>query len=316
MIKKAGDIKQKNKIVLTIKGLPGTGKTTLALSAPKPVIFDCDGKLQKVELEHKAIAGIVEVSSFQEIIDDLKGEHIKEYETIIFDTAGALVNFLIAHVIKMNPKNAQADGITPQIKAWGIIKREFTKLMDYCRITLRKDVIIVCHVKEDKKNEGYKYYMDVAGGSRFFISQKSDLMGMMEMSGDKRVIGFSPTEFYDAKSAYGIKGLLPVPELNKGKPNLFITNLFQRIDNYLEETAMQLKKMKAAYDLVMEDIKRMCKGVKDKKSANKILEEYKKIPKWPYCSKDEAWTILQGRAAEVGLKYNREIKGFEVKKNE
>lgn len=316
MIKKASEIKQKNKIVVTIQGLPGTGKTTLALSAPNPVIFDCDGKLQKVELEHKAHAGIVEVSSYKEIMDDLKSEAIRDYDTIIFDTAGALINFLIAHVIKLNPKNAQADGITPQIKAWGAVKKHFIDLMDYCRITLQKDVIIVCHVKEEKKGEEFKYYMDVAGSSKLFISQKSDLMCMMEMSGKKRVVEFSPTETFDAKSAYGIKGVIDIPELKAGKSNTFITDMFSRIDNYLEATAKQLGEMTAEYTQLMEEIHVMCKGVNNPASANKVLEEYGNIKSWPYCSKDESWTLLKEQAAAVGLVYNREIKGFEVKKEE
>lgn len=316
MIKKASEIKQKNKIVLTIQGLPGTGKTTLALSAPNPVIFDCDGKLQKVELEHKAHAGIVEVESFQEIMDDLKSEAIKDYDTIIFDTAGALINFLIAHVIKLNPKNAQADGITPQIKAWGAVKTAFTKLMDYCRITLQKDVIIVCHVKEDKKGEEFKYYMDVAGSSKLFISQKSDLMCMMEMSGKKRVVEFSPTESFDAKSAYGVKGIIDIPELKAGKPNTFITDMFHRIDNYLESTANKLSEMTAEYTELMKEINKLCKGVNNVTSAKKTLEEYGKIESWPFCSKDEAWALLKDRCADIGLVYNRDTKEFEVKKEE
>lgn len=191
MIQKAGEIIEKDRLVLTIMGLPGMGKTTLALSAQDPVIFDCDGKLKKVSIEHKATAGIVRVSSVEEILSDLKSEEIKNYKTIIFDTAGTLIDYITAYVIKQNPKNAQKDGITPTLKAWGPIKVCFIKIIDYCRITLQKDVIIVCHAKEERKNEEYKYYMDVAGGaSRLFIAQKSDLMGMMEMTGNNRTIGF------------------------------------------------------------------------------------------------------------------------------
>ena len=52
MIKKAGEVTNKKKHVFIIQGLPGTGKTTLALSAPNPILIDCDGNSHKVELEH------------------------------------------------------------------------------------------------------------------------------------------------------------------------------------------------------------------------------------------------------------------------
>ena len=121
------------------------------------------------------------------------------------------MNYIKTHIIQQNPKNAQSDGISLTPKGWGVLKREFTKLIDYCRYTLQKDIIIIAHVKEQKKNDEYKYYMDVEGSSDRFIEQASDLMCMMQAISGKRILGFTPTEFYNAKSAYGIKGRMVSP---------------------------------------------------------------------------------------------------------
>lgn len=314
MIVKASDITEKDRTVLTIQGLPGMGKTTLALSAPNPLIFDCDGKLKKVEIEHKANAGIVRVKSVEEILTDLKSEEIKAYDTIIFDTAGTLIDYIISYVIKNNPKNAQKDGITPTLKAWGPIKQTFIKIIDYCRITLQKDVIIVCHAKEDRKGDEYKYYMDVAGtASRLFIAQKSDLMGMMEIIGNKRTIGFSPTEFYEAKSAFGIKGVIEIPELTPGVSNLFVTYLFNRIDDYIAGTAEKVNEMKHEYEEVMKNVKKIINNIKDVKTANKARELFKDM-EFPYNSRQEAQTLLKQQVLAVGLEWSYEKQGFVVKK--
>lgn len=69
--------------------------------------------------------------------------------------------------------------------------------------------------------------------------------------------------------------------------------------------------MNSAYEIIMESVRTMIKGVNDIKSANKVLEEYGKID-FPYNSKQEAWTMLKNRVAEIGLKYSHELKGFET----
>lgn len=311
MIKKAGEVTNKKKHVFIIQGLPGTGKTTLALSAPNPILIDCDGNSHKVELEHIFGKGHLVFNSYKEIVKDLKSEELKNYDTIIFDTIGAMINYIKTHIIQQNPKNAQTDGVSLAPKGWGVLKREFTNLIDYCRYTLQKDIIIVAHVKEQKKNEEYKYYMDVEGSSDRFIEQASDLMCMMQSIAGKRIIGFTPTEYYNAKSAYGIKGEIEVPKLSPGKPNNFITNLFQRIDNYIAESAEKLKQMTSEYNNAIKEVKELVKGVNDIKSIQKVLEEFNKI-NFPYDSKREAWTLLKERSKEIGFKYNHETRSFEV----
>ena len=41
------------KIAMIIAGLPGTGKTTLALSAPKPLLIDLDKGVDRVEVLYR-----------------------------------------------------------------------------------------------------------------------------------------------------------------------------------------------------------------------------------------------------------------------
>jgi AAA+ ATPase superfamily predicted ATPase len=79
----------KENITLIITGLPSVGKSTLALSAPNPVIIDADKGLVRVKPEHRKTA--VVFKNYEEILEDI--EKMKGvYETVIIDTGGALID--------------------------------------------------------------------------------------------------------------------------------------------------------------------------------------------------------------------------------
>lgn len=321
MIKKAGEVTPNKKMVLDINGPPGVGKTTLALSALNPVLIDSDGKSEKTEIEHYAHVPIISFSTIPELKQDLQSDIVKDCDTIVLDTAGSLITYLSSYAIQVNPNNGLKDGISLNRKGWGFVKNEFINLIDYFRITLNKHVIIICHVKETIKKidgeEDYWFEMDVPGSSSVFIEQKADLMCMMEMYGPTRTLGFSPTRHYKAKSAYGIKGIINVPELKPNDSNDFLTTLFSKIDNYRKSTAEKAKDIKDKYESVMKEVRSMVKDVKDQDSANKVMKDFKNID-FPYNSRRESWILLKQKAESVGLRYDSDVHFFvfdEVKEN-
>ena len=53
LIKKSNELTVKTTLSALIYGQPGMGKTTLALSAPNPVLFDYDGGIHRVNAAHR-----------------------------------------------------------------------------------------------------------------------------------------------------------------------------------------------------------------------------------------------------------------------
>ena len=53
LIKKPNELTVKTTLSALIYGQPGMGKTTLALSAPNPVLFDYDGGIHRVNAAHR-----------------------------------------------------------------------------------------------------------------------------------------------------------------------------------------------------------------------------------------------------------------------
>ena len=105
MIKKPAEMMNEvNKFRVLIAGYPGIGKTTLGLSAPKPLLIDVDFGINRVMASVRK--DYIQPESYEQLLSDLKGD-LSDYETIVIDTGGKLLDLMKAYVIKNDIKNAK-----------------------------------------------------------------------------------------------------------------------------------------------------------------------------------------------------------------
>ena len=83
---------------LIIQGSPGVGKTTIAQSAPKVLTIDADNGMCRVKPQHQDASICTTFDEVKADIEAAKGQ----YETIVIDTGGALIE-MIKYVVD-NPK--------------------------------------------------------------------------------------------------------------------------------------------------------------------------------------------------------------------
>ena len=99
MIKKPEDFDLgEKKIRMLLAGPPGIGKSTLAMSAPAPLLIDTDGGFDRVEFMYRKDRLVA--NSYQEILDDLQPQNLKEYQTLVIDTAGRMQSYMSAWAIE------------------------------------------------------------------------------------------------------------------------------------------------------------------------------------------------------------------------
>ncbi|MCQ2113320.1 MAG: ATP-binding protein [Bacteroidaceae bacterium] len=297
------------KIRFLLAGYPGIGKSTLALSAPKPLLVDVDHGIDRIEPIHRT--PYIQPESYTEVLDDLVHDNVRDFETIVFDTGGKLVSLIGFWAIKNNPKCGQSDG-SLSLKGYGVVKREFARLMDYCYYELNKNVIVVFHATEEKDGEETRLRIKVEGGTRNDVWEPMDLGGFVEMRGNNRTIGFSNCERYFAKGTRGINGVWKIPTISAGQSNNFLTLLFEEYNKKNRAEVDEAEAKKKEYDDVMEKARKIIDSVTDADTAMIASEQMKRL-EHVLTSGQESRQEFADRIKELGLKYNSETKRYEAK---
>lgn len=300
------DFSHKN-IIIILSGLPGTWKTTTACSAMHAFLADFDEGLARVNPAHRIDASICK--TYEEFLADVK-EAEGKYETIIIDTCGALIEYMKDWAMRTDPKASKKDGGF-SLQGYGIIKTEFLRLS--AELRKKFNVVFLFHENMTKNgDDGVFYELVVEGSARTLVYQPADLAGHLFVQNGKHYIGFTPTEQYSAKSAYGIKGIIEIPELKEGDPNNFLQKLFDKVRANLAAESATVSAEKKQYDEAMAMAKVIVKnveGVDDIPDAVKGINDLKHA----LTSQKEAKALLKSRLDELGIVWNKAAKKYEYK---
>jgi len=299
------DFSEKN-IVMIISGLPGTGKTTLALSAPDVVLIDADEGMARVNPAYRKDASICK--TYEELLNDTKS-FIGTYKTVAIDTGGALIDMLKEWAVRTDPKASKASGGI-SLQGFGIVKAEFLRLF----AELRRNFNVVLLFHESKEKQGDEIFYDIVceGSAKTLVWQPADLGAHLAIINGKRYLGFTPTMNYNAKSAYGIKGMVEVPELKDGEPNNFLTTLFAQVKANLAAEAASLKPQKEAYEKAMAEGKAILDSIDAPEKAIPAMENIRKL-NHALTSLKVLEAAFKTKVNDLGYAYDPKVKRYVVK---
>ena len=299
LLTQPSELKHNQPISCLIYGQPGTGKTTLALSADKPVLIDLDRGLYRVEKRFQCPS--LQVENYQQILDLINSDELRPFNTIVIDTLGKLVDRMGDFVARQNPKFKQGDG-TLSMKAWGAIKIQFAALVKQI-FNSNKSVIFVAHEKEDKDGDIRFVRPDVSGSSGKDIVKELDLMGYMEMKGNKRTVSFTPNEKYYAKNALNLPPVIEVPDTTSG--NTFFQD---KIVAAVAEKRRQEAELLADYESLKNVIETKVGEIKDITGLNEVYGEIRGLQViWDSqifankMLKEKATNVERRQLAETGI---------------
>lgn len=290
-------------IIAIISGLPGTGKTTLALSAPDVLLIDTDEGMARVNPAHRKDASICK--TYEEVLADIKSAE-GHYKTIVIDTCGALIEYMKDWAMRTDPKASKKDGGF-SLQGYGIIKSEFIRLS--AELRKKFNVIFLFHESMTKVDENVFYELVVEGSARTLVYQPADLAAHLFIQNGKRYLGFTPTEQYSAKSAYGIKGLIEVPELKEGEENNFLTKLFAKVRSNLAAESAALSPEKEKYDVAISIAKKMVDSVNSPEQVQEVFEGLKRLDH-ALTSEKEATAMLKARCKELDIVFDKTKKAY------
>ena len=307
MIRNPNEIQEgAKKIRMLIAGYPGIGKSTLALSAPRPLHIDVDFGIDRIEPRYRK--PYIQPKSYDEILEDLTPLNVKDFDTLVFDTGGKLISLMSQWAIKKDVKYGQRDG-SLSLKGYGFIGREFQRLMDYCFYELDKHIVVVFHAIEEKDGDNTRLRIKVEGQTKNNVWEPMDLGGFVEIQGNNRTIGFSNCERYFAKGTRGIHGVWQVPELGPDKPNDFLTRLFAQYNALSAAEVAQNAEEQEAYEAAMAEGREIVAGITDADSANAAMSKIKAV-KHALTSKKEVNAAFNAKIKKLGLFYDNVLKKY------
>lgn len=298
------DFSNKN-IIMIISGLPGVGKTTLALSAPDVVLIDADEGIARVKPEHRKDSSMVK--TYEELLADIKSFE-RHYKTVVIDTCGALIELMKDWAMRTEPSASKKSGGFSQ-QGYGIVKSEFLRLS--AELRKKFNVVFLFHATKDKMNDDVFYDIVCEGSTKTLVWQPADLGAYLHIINGERYLGFTPTMNYNAKSAYGIKGLVKVPELKDGEPNDFLAHLFAQVQRNLKAEHDALKPQQDAYDAAIAQGKALIEKLSKPEEVFEVSNAIKALPH-ALTSEKELKAALSARIKELGFTYNREKKTYEL----
>lgn len=307
MIKKPEemDFSDKN-IIMIIAGLPGTGKTTLALSAPDVLLLDADEGIVRVKPEHRRDSSLCK--KYEELLDDVKNAE-GNYKTIVVDTAGALIEMMKDWAIRTEPSASKKSGGFSQ-QGYGIIKTEFLRLS--AELRRKFNVVFLFHATKDKQDDTVFYDIICEGSAKNLVWQPADLGAYMFIQNGERYLGFTPTENYNAKSAYGIRGLIKVPELKDGDKNEFLTALFAKVKENISAESKVLRAQQEIYETAIASGNTILAAIANPEDALPALDAVRSL-EHALTSKKELEAAFKELMKNNGWIYSKEAKSYVAK---
>lgn len=304
LIRKSTELSIPTNVKMMLYGQAGFGKTTVALSAPRPLLLDFDNGVKRVNDSNLQGVDIVQVTSWNDM-KDLMNENLSAYQSIIVDTIGKMMDSIISY--KCGTRQ-------PRVQDWGGINQEFSWFVR-CLGDLNKNVIFVAHRDTRKEGDDTVFVPALREKSYNSIVTELDLLGYMEMRNEngrvKRTITFDPTNRNDGKNTCNLPSVMEVPTIidAKGNPtmkNVFITD--QIINPYLGMLSAK-KEARERYDKVVAEIREQVEYITDAQSANDFASRINNF-EHVGSSLNMARQLFANKVKSLGLIMDKETKTY------
>jgi len=169
---KLGDIKTEGNVKILLMGDAGVGKTVFACSLPgKTKFLDFDNKVDSAALFYRKNPKVLENIDVEQFPPSLNTSPIErlsqlitkefivqqqsgkmDFDNLVLDSITTFSAATLAHIVKSNPgikRNISAQGQQAGLQDFGILKREFQKLIPGL-ISLPCNVIMLAHIATEK----------------------------------------------------------------------------------------------------------------------------------------------------------------------
>lgn len=202
-ILKASDPLEVKQIAVCIYAPPGVGKTSMGFTATQPLLLDFDSGAYRSANRGDS----VQMKSWADVAG-ITADDLKDYKTLVLDTAGRALDMLSVDIIAGNPKLGRGGALT--LQGFGELKARFIAFTKLVR-SFGLDIVMLSHSDEQKSGDDMVERLDMQGGSKNEIYKSADVMGRIKIVGGKRTLNFNPTDTAFGKNPAGLE-VFTVPD--------------------------------------------------------------------------------------------------------
>jgi ATP-dependent Lon protease len=260
---KKSEVMPERPVIIVLYGTPGTGKTSLANTANNPILIDTDRGSDRASNRVDTLMA----SKWLDIENEK--EAIKAYDTVVVDTAKALLDdYLSDYVVTQNYK-LKSNGL----KRFGEMAEKFKEFVNFLRQN-QSDIIFVCHDKEQAEGDIIKHSPECTGQSKDLLLRIADQVGYVTMVNGQRTIVFDPTDTTIGKNVAQIPPMR-IPDVNSVEFPTCMAEIISKVKKSLVGKSEAQKEAQEQLDSAREKLK-SAKTIDD---ANELISITKTLPK-------------------------------------
>lgn len=288
---KKNDVTPERPIIIVLYGTPGTGKTSVATTAENPLLIDTDRgydrAVQRVDT--------LEAHKWQDI--DAERETMKDYKTIIVDTAKAMLDdYLSIYAIEQNYKLK-----TNSLKRFGQMADDFKSFVNFLRSN-GSDIIFICHDKETAEGDVIKHSPDCTGQSKDLLLRIADQVGYISKINGKRTISFEPMDNFVGKNVAGLKALV-IPDNTDEKFNTFMATIIKDVKASIQNKSEAQRKANE----MLAELRNQLDAAMTEEEIAVLLNASQDLPK---SLKKPFFDEMKNKLGEKGFSYDSKTKKF------
>lgn len=259
---KKDDVAPERPVIIVIYGVPGSGKTSVAITAKLPILIDTDRGYDRAALR-------VDTLTAQKWTDvTTETETIKQYKTVVLDTAkAALDDYLSAYVCEQNYKLK-----TNGLKRFGQMADEFKQFINMLRAN-GQDLVIICHDKETQEGDVIKHAPDCTGQSKDLLIRIADQVGYIGIQNRQRVITFEPVDNFVGKNVAQL-GTLPIPDASTREFSTCMADIIAQVKKSIQSKSEAQRKAQE----LLESLRERLAGVETEEDVEALLKDAKLLP--------------------------------------
>jgi hypothetical protein len=305
-----------NQLVTLVYGQPGSRKSSLAQTADNPFTLAFDPGIYRA-YGRKGCAmfetwgDVVELgrdadqfAAGQAPKDPRYAALVKQFveaRTVVVDTIGMCLDKLSLAIIADSPKNGNRLGGL-SLPGYGVLKSQFANWVNSIK-SRGQDLVFIAHEADEKRGDETYYCPDIVGSSYNTVMNVADVVGYMHFENGKRVVSFNPTDRWMAKTPPCGFATMALPDF-ASEPD-FLGRLMADAKASMGRISEQSARMAA-----------VVAGWAQRLDASPSLDELNamlpELGKLENGTKRQVWLLIQSRATEAGLVWDKAAKAFHL----